>query len=189
PVIESPWAPPGTYTVRLTVDGAQYTQPIRVVLDPRVTTNRAALTQLATVSRELWRGAHATHVAQRQARALSAMLANVTGADVAAFRAQVDSLAPASPAGGRPRGRRRGAGTGGTLIGAAMAMMSAANTMQGADVAPTAAQLAAAAAARAQQADVMAQWTTLHTTRLAALNAARKSSGQQPIMLPAVSTR
>ena len=190
PVIESPWAPPGTYTVRLSVDGARYTQPMTVVLDPRVQTGRTALMQLATLSRGLWRDAHAAHAAHRQARVLSAALAGVTGADVATFRAQVDSLAPATPAGGRPRGRRRGgAATGGTLIGAATALMSAANAMQSADVAPTAAQVAAASSARAQQVSVMAQWTTLHTTRLSALNAARKSSGQSAITLPAVSSR
>ncbi|HYW51805.1 MAG TPA: hypothetical protein VE861_14415, partial [Gemmatimonadaceae bacterium] len=190
PVVESPWAAPGMYTVRLTVNGARYTQPMRVVLDPRVKSSAAALTQLATLSRELWIDAHAAHRAQRQARALSASLNGAGGADVAAFKAQVDSLAPATPVGGRPRARRRGAAGGGaTLLGSATAMMAAANAMQGADVAPTAAQVAAASAARAQGASAMRQWNMLRTSRLASLNAARQAAGQPVITMPEVTGR
>ncbi len=41
----SPWALPGTYTVRLTVNGNAYTQPLQVVMDPRVTMTEAELKQ------------------------------------------------------------------------------------------------------------------------------------------------
>ena len=34
----TPWANPGTYTVRLTVNGKTYSQPIAVKQDPRVKT-------------------------------------------------------------------------------------------------------------------------------------------------------
>src|SRR5262249_30202110 len=34
--INSPWVPPGTYTVRLTVNGQSTTQPITIRMDPRV---------------------------------------------------------------------------------------------------------------------------------------------------------
>ena len=185
PVVESPWAPPGQYTVRLTVNGTAYTQPITVTLDPRVKTSAVALSQLATLSGEMWRGAHTAHVAHRRARALSTLLGGTAGAEVAAFQAQVDSLAPATPAGGRPRGRRRGgAAAGSTLSGAATAMMAAANAMQGADVAPTAVQVSACAGARAQGTAALAQWTTLSTRGLAALNATRRAAGQPAITLP-----
>ena len=61
--------------------------------------------------------------------------------------------------------------------------MGAAMAMQGADVAPTAAQLAAADRARAG-AEVMAKWTALKTAGLAALNAKRKAAGQPALALP-----
>ena len=48
PAVNAPWAPPGAYTVRLTVDGKSYTQPLTLRLDPRVKTPAAALTTLAT---------------------------------------------------------------------------------------------------------------------------------------------
>jgi hypothetical protein len=60
-------------------------------------------------------------------------------------------------------------------------MLAAAMSMQAADVAPSAREIAACTAARTQSAAVMARWTKLTTTDLAALNAKRKAAG-----LPAV---
>ena len=68
--VNAPWAPPGAYTVRLTADGKSYTQPITLKLDPRVKTPAASLTQLATLTRELYDAAVAAHAANVQARAL-----------------------------------------------------------------------------------------------------------------------
>ncbi|CAN5874709.1 hypothetical protein BH18ACI5_BH18ACI5_26010 [soil metagenome] len=47
------WAPAGTYTVRLTVDGKSYTRPLRVRMDPRVKTSALALQQQFRVSKQL----------------------------------------------------------------------------------------------------------------------------------------
>lgn len=63
-------------------------------------------------------------------------------------------------------------------------MMSAAMAMQGADVAPTAAEIAGVTRARAEGADVMKRWNAIRTTGLAALNAKRKAAGQPAITLP-----
>jgi len=185
----APWAPPGQYTVRLTAGGKTYTQPITVRLDPRVKTPAPALAQLAALSREMYDGAWAAHAAYEQARALSAQLEKTSGDDVAAFKRQVDSLAPPQAAGGRGgRGGGRGRGGGGpatpTLDAASTTMMSAAMSMQGADVAPTAGQVAGVTRARAEGADVMRRWNSLKTSGLAALNAKRKAAGQPAITLP-----
>ena len=45
-----PWVVPGQYTVRLTVGGREYTQPLTVRMDPRVTTTPAALAPRKAVS-------------------------------------------------------------------------------------------------------------------------------------------
>ncbi|HEY3287411.1 MAG TPA: hypothetical protein VGJ96_09885 [Gemmatimonadaceae bacterium] len=186
----SPWAPPGAYNVRLTVDGAAgaaYTQPITVKLDPRVKTPAAALAPLHALSRQMWDGANSARAAFAEARALAARLANESGAEVDALKAALDSIAPA-PArgrGGRGFGGRFGAPAGpptlssvsGTLMGAAMAM-------QGAEVAPTTRQVAACTAAGKQLDEVMKRWTALKTTRLAALNAKRKAAGLTPLVTP-----
>jgi hypothetical protein len=184
----SPWAPPGTYTARLTVDGKRYTQPITLKLDPRVTTSAAGLAQLNAATRETYDAAVAAHNAHEQARAVVAQLDKLTGADVVTFKAQVEALAPAGGGGRRGRGLGGPGGAGAapapTLESVSNAMMAAAMAMQGADVAPTAGQVASAAKARADGAPTIRAWTTLRTTGLAALNAKLRAAGQPAVTLP-----
>jgi hypothetical protein len=165
----SPWAPPGSYTVRLTVDGKRYTQPIVLKLDPRVKTSAAGLTQLASVTRDAYDAAVAAHVAYEEARALSARLGSAGGAS-AALKERVDSIAPAQTAGRRGRGGFGPPGAGAapapTLESVSTAAMAAAMAMQGADVAPTAGQVAAATKAIADVRALLQKWTALKSTKL-----------------------
>jgi hypothetical protein len=189
--VNAPWAPPGNYTVRLTVDGKSYTQPIVVKLDPRVKTPAVALTQLFTLTRTLYDDAQATHAAAMQARALSAQVARASGNDATAFKAQLDSIAPAAAGGRGGRGGGFGGGRGGrgggapagppSLDEASTGALGAAMAMQNADVAPTAAQVTAANAAHTTAAATLARWTRLRGTGLTALNAKLKAAGQQPV--------
>ncbi len=191
--VNAPWVPPGRYTVRLTVDGKSYTQPITLRLDPRVKTPAAGLAQLATLTRQLYDGAAASHAAYDQARALASQLSGASDADAAAFKARVDSIAPPS-AGAGGRGGRGGRGGGGgrggnasappNLESASTAQMAAAMAMQSADVTPTASEVAAAALARGQSTDALTRWNSLRTTGLAALNAKRKAAGLAPVSIP-----
>ena len=174
--------------MRLTVDGKRYTQPLTLRLDPRVKTAPAALAQVATLSREMWKGAHAANTAQETARAWRASLDGVPGAAAAGVRTQLDALAPAPS----PRARfRRGpaANTPPTLSGASAAMMGAAMALQSADVAPTARQVAACASARSMGATALASWARLRETGLAAINAERRAAGQAPLTIPVVSAK
>jgi len=192
----APWAAPGSYTVRLTVDGKSYTQPIVLKLDPRVKTAPADLARLASLTTEMYDGARAARATYTLARALSSQLDGGTGDGVATFKAAVDALAPAAAGGGAgARGGRGGAGAGAgparggaeappTLDRVSAAMLAAAMAMQGAEAAPTAREVAACATARTQLATVMARWTKLTTTDLAALNAKRKAAGQPAIVVP-----
>ena len=160
-LVNAPWVPPGNYTVRLTVNGQQLTQPLVLRLDPRVKTPAAGLAQLATLSRDLYDRAVATHAAYLQARTLA------SSATDNAVRAQLDSLAPpAARGGGRRGGFGRRGGAGGatpTLNGASDALLAAAMAIQGADVAPTAAQITAADRARAQANTAMARWNAVRS--------------------------
>jgi hypothetical protein len=169
------------------VDGKATTQPIVVKLDPRVKTPAPALAQLHTLTRAMWDGAMAARTAFADARALSAKLESVAGSEAAAFKAAVDSLAPA-PARGRGSrgfGGRFGVPSGpATLASVSGTLMSAAMAMQGAEVAPTARQVAACTAASAQLADAMKRWTALKTTGLAGLNAKLKAAGHAAIVVP-----
>ena len=186
PAPETPWAPPGQYRVRLSVNGHQYTQPLTVRLDPRVKTPAVGLLQLATLSREMYRGAVTAHAAYAQARALVARLDSAGGADAQAFKARVESLAPAPTP--TPRGGggfpRRGPPAPATLANLSQAMLGAAMAMQSADVTPTAGQVAACDTARLQSRAVMAKWLQLRTTGLGGLNAKRRAAGLAPVVLP-----
>jgi photosystem II stability/assembly factor-like uncharacterized protein len=179
----APWAPPGRYTVRLTAGGKASSQPLTLRLDPRVKTPAAGLAQLASLTRDAYRGAAAAQSAYAQARALAAELDQLSGADVDAFRAQVESLAPPPSRGGRGFFRRRPSGPP-SLQTARDDLLDAAMAMQGAEVTPTARQAAACQRARAQAAQVTARWTALKTTGLAAFNTKRKAAGQPALTLP-----
>jgi len=149
-----------------------------------VKTPAADLVQVATLSFSMYEGAVATHDAFMQARGLVAAMEKLSGSDLAAFRAQVESLAPA-PTRGRTTFRGRGAPAGPpTLSGVSNAMMAAAMAMQGADVAPITGQVAACDRARGQSVEVMARWKVLSTTGLGTLNAKRKAAGQPALALP-----
>ena len=154
----APWAPPGRYSVRLTVDGKIFTQPLTLRLDPRVKTPAVGLRQLAALTGEMYDAAARAGAAHRDARALVDSLSGPT-------RAQVESLAPA------PRPRPRGFARPGapapppTLESASNAALAAAMAMQDADVTPTAAQVAACARARAQVNQVLARWARLKKRR------------------------
>jgi hypothetical protein len=162
--VNAPWAPPGNYTVRLTVNGQSMTQPLVLRLDPRVRTPAAGLAQLARLSRALYDEAVATHVAYSQARSLA-----VSTAEGTPLRARLDSLAPAPvPGGGRRGGFGRRGGAGGatpTLNGASDALLAAAMAMQSADVTPTTSEVAAAERAQTQAKEVMARWNALKNAK------------------------
>ena len=155
----TPWAPPGSYIVRLNVDGKSYSQPMKLVLDPRVKTPASVIAQVSSLSREMYDGAVALRAAYANARAMSARM---TDARDAALKARIDSIAPIAT-----RGRGFGFGFGQAPAGPPSlesvrnTMMSAAMSMQSADVGPTQRQLDAVEKARAQYKEVMARWQKL----------------------------
>ena len=169
--------------MRLTVGGKTYTQPLSLVLDPRVTTPAADLARAAELSREMYDGAVAAHTAYEQARALVKALDAAGGQDAAAFKAQVEAVAPAPRP--QPAGFFRRAAPSGppTLNGASDELMGAAMSMQEADVAPTARQVDACKEARTRSDDVMGRWRQLAASGLDQLNAKRAAAGLQPIRM------
>jgi photosystem II stability/assembly factor-like uncharacterized protein len=52
----APWVMPGTYTVRLIVDGKEYNQSLNVIIDPRVKTPLPGLTQQHDLSVQCYKG-------------------------------------------------------------------------------------------------------------------------------------
>lgn len=163
PSYNVPWAPPGRYTVRLSVNGEVHEQQLTVMLDPRVVITPANLKQLNDLSMEMYDAAVASHQAFTEARALSARIAQLSGALADSLRSELAVLAPAN--------QQRSAGGGFRRFGSAQAapnletvsglLQSAASAMQAADVAPTESQIAACNAARAQYQSIIARWQSV----------------------------
>lgn len=153
----APFAAPGSYSVRLTAGGATSTQPISVVLDPRVKTSIAAMSKLSALSREMYDDATAAHAAYVDARKMSDAMTNAGDP----LKLMIDSIAP--PGAEAPR---RGFGgpaqpTPATLQSVQSTLLAAAMSMQEADIALTARQIDAVEKARAQYKEVMARWRGL----------------------------
>jgi len=174
PAYNVPWAPPGSYRVRLTVNGKTYTQPLELKLDPRVKIAPAALAQLNALSTEMYTSAVAGHRAFLAARDLATQLTSMSGAEADAVKNELEQLAPTGAQRSISVFRRRGgAAARPSLETVSNALQGAAMAMQGAEVAPTAVQVAACAAARAQARTVMAQWSVAQA-KAKALLAGRK---------------
>jgi hypothetical protein len=201
PAATAPWVAPGTYTVKLTVDGKSYTQPIVVKMDPRVRTSAIGLQQQATLSKALYDGALAAQAAVEQLRGLreQAEAAGAKTTDAAAktaveaFVKKVVALGGAAPAaggGGRGGGAGGGGGRGGggapapdsfANIGATFSSLISA--LQAADATPTAAVVAAVTERQAALAKLTSEMAALKTTDLAAVNAALTRAGQPAIVM------
>ena len=110
----TPWVAPGRYTLKLTVDGKTYTQPIVVKLDPRVRTPAIAMQQVYTLSRALYfeakaageagadaqKSGHADAAAalETAAQGLRAVMNSLQAADVPATARQLKAIAEARAA-------------------------------------------------------------------------------------------
>jgi photosystem II stability/assembly factor-like uncharacterized protein len=69
-----PWAPPGAYTARLTVEGATLTQPLQIEMDPRVKTPPEGLRQQFDLSFRVVQAMQQDFAALEELRALRATL-------------------------------------------------------------------------------------------------------------------
>src|SRR6266542_437783 len=161
----SPWVAPGTYTVKLTVDGTSYTQPLTVKMDPRVKTAPLGLSQQFTLAKQMYDDMVAAQMAVQEIAALRERGSKASAERPDALKALDQKLAVlegatdgAGRGGGGRGGNPEGPDTFSNIGGSLGALM---NLLQGADVAPTT-QLAAAVAQRhAAFTKLMAQWNAL----------------------------
>jgi photosystem II stability/assembly factor-like uncharacterized protein len=151
PVPSGPWAPPGQYTVKLTVDGRTYTQPLTLTMDPRVKTPALGLSQQFTLSKQLYDD---IIDAQRALQALRAKKATL-GPDQAALLGKLNAL---EGQGGGGRGAAEGPDTLSSIAGGMNQLMG---LLQGADAAPTTQLTRAVAQRHAALAKLIAQWNAL----------------------------
>jgi len=106
PVATSPWVMPGTYTLKLTVDGTTYTQTMTVRMDPRVKTPLAALQQQHDMAVQAYKGRESAMAAFNQVHALRAKLAkSLSSGSTAAGQQELDTRLAALEGAGRRGGR------------------------------------------------------------------------------------
>ena len=160
-----PWAPPGRYRVRLTVDGATSTAPLDVRMDPRVKTPAAVLTeQFATAMRlaALLQVGAATLDSVRAARKQLATSRERSGQGAAADSlATYDQKLGAIEGGGGGGGRGGGAGSQPTLASVNAEIGQLYEALEQADAAPSASLAAAIRDVEAKHRAVMSRWKSL----------------------------
>jgi photosystem II stability/assembly factor-like uncharacterized protein len=86
------WAPPGRYTVRLTVDGQTYSQPLEVRQDPRIRIPSEALRTQFDLARRIERQRVKLAVASAQVHRVRAQLDGLRGKAAGGIARQVDAL-------------------------------------------------------------------------------------------------
>ncbi|MBV9879322.1 MAG: hypothetical protein JO180_02450 [Gemmatirosa sp.] len=185
PSPEGPLAPPGVYTLRLTVDGQHTTRTVTVKPDPSSPATPAALRAQHALQMRLVEGLRASAEGYRQAAALRAALGG-TGAlpaATSAFLARVDTVAGTLDA---SRARGRGGRDAPTFVSLSATFGALLNAQEPGDAAPTPGALAAYAKACGDLHSAAAAWTrvragapasALPSAATPALDAAAKSPG------------
>jgi hypothetical protein len=173
PAPTSPWVMPGTYSVVLTVDGRKYTQPLTVVMDPRVKTSTADLQRQFELSQQVYSDLQALRALNDKVEAAKAQLKtrhNATLEDAAKVAEVLKALEMLQGAetGRRRRGPRMEniGGVRGTLLGTL-------GTLQEADAAPSQPVVDSVTKARQSMANVQAGWEAIANQKLAPLNPAQ----------------
>ncbi|HTR22155.1 MAG TPA: hypothetical protein VMH88_14995 [Gemmatimonadales bacterium] len=177
---EGPLAPPGQYTVRLTVNGRSYTQTVTVKNDPRSPATTADLVAQHALEMQIYAGISTAWTGYEQARALKQAATDAAGANppaevataLKAFAAKVDSVGGSLEGGGRRFGPRGGGGNpppnfvdlNGTLV-------RQLGTLEPGDIAPTGAMHQAYLSACKQLATAVTSWQSVKDKDLAAFNA------------------
>jgi photosystem II stability/assembly factor-like uncharacterized protein len=150
PAPSGPWAPPGQYTVTLTVDGKSHTQPLTLKMDPRVTTPAIGLAQQFTLSKQLY---DAIIDAQKTLEEIRARRAALSGEAAAALQALE----------GQPGGRGAAADGPDTFNSVIGSMNQLMGLLQGADATPTTQLVAAVNLRRAALTKLKTRWNALKT--------------------------
>jgi photosystem II stability/assembly factor-like uncharacterized protein len=181
---EGPLASPGEYTVKLTAGGKQFTQPLTLKMDPRVTTPPAGIAKMYEISMRCYEGIVKTRSAQAEIRKLHDQLRalkekagqGTTAEAIAALdkkAAGVEGAGGLGPRGGGASGLARLAGD----------LLSVMNLVEGADAAPTTQAAAASDALQKSLADALSSWSEIKNKDLKSLNEQLRQAGLPTIAL------
>ncbi|MBU6297644.1 MAG: hypothetical protein KGJ79_04410 [Alphaproteobacteria bacterium] len=172
---QGPFVLPGDYTVVLNADGKQYTAPLHVSEDPRVTTSLVDLQASLALSQKIDMTLTDVDAAYREKAALLKLLdkrfpktARKTDPKIATL---VDQLRN-EPAAGTP-----------TFESVSDTLARVEASLESADVAPTPEQQDTVSRALADFDHAKHDWDAAKTGPLAALNAALTRAGEKPVLV------
>jgi hypothetical protein len=174
-VASSPFVLPGRYTVRLTAGDKTLSEPLTVVMDPRVKTSRADLEAQFTVSKGVYDEALRATAALHEITVLRDQLSATAPAAADSLEAKLTAIAGRGE-GGRGGGRGGPAGPP-NLTGLRLQLARLEHTVQSADEAPTTAQVQAYEAMQKPLDDLLEQWNALKASDVKALNDTLRRQG------------
>ncbi|PYS92034.1 MAG: glycoside hydrolase [Acidobacteria bacterium] len=185
PTPQGPLVLPGQYTVKLTVNGRSYTQPLSVRIDPRVKTPLLGLQQQFTLSLRAYEGMRQSREALEQVRKLRAQLkdlsARVTQGALPATLKALDQKAAAleSVAGGGGANATNQQDL--TKVNASFGSLL--EVLQDADAPPTMQAAAAADEFQRTLAGLLQRWRDIKTKDVPALNEQLRAANLPPLTL------
>jgi hypothetical protein len=174
-----PWAMPGDYTVRLTVDGRSQTQPLSVKIDPRVKTSVADLARQFELSQALAQALQRDSDALRDVQSLRRQIRDVrqrlTGRDASRDLASLDEKLAALEGRGGGFGAAAGGSDGLAQLNGQLGQLY--GILQGADVAPTTQAVAAIAERQQALEGILTRWEELQGRDVGAVNDRLRRAG------------
>jgi len=187
-----PWVQPGEYTVRMTVDGKSFTQPMTVKLDPRVKISPAALKQQFDLSMICYEGLQEVRTTREHIRALRLQVQSLLkNGDLGALKDALDDFekkAGSIDGTGRvsdvdiiyfsPSASRGGQET---LAGLQTKLLYLMTLLQSADAKPTSQALAAVRQQQGSLKGLLGRWSDLRTRDLKKLNDGLRKAGRSPL--------
>ena len=179
---QGPLVVPGTYTVRLTVDGRSETQTLTVKMDPRVHTSGADLERLYAEQTKMAQALGAVSKADLEAHSVQEQMApgqsGAAAAQLKPFDAGLKAMVEGqktAEAGGDGEETQPG------LDDVADQSLQLYGELEQADAAPTAAQLQSASALAGQARELSAEWQAFKAKRLPELNRLMRGAGRPAI--------
>jgi photosystem II stability/assembly factor-like uncharacterized protein len=185
-----PWVAPGTYTVRLTVDGQRSEQPIVVKMDPRVKTAESVWRRQYDLSMRMYRAAVDAGAASTEVRGLRRQIGDVRARARGTLADRLTGLdrdlaTLDGPAGGGRGGRGGRGGAATNSIGASAAALGGLiDALQDADVEPTSQLVEAINRSTGDVERLLARWKELRSAGLASVNEQLRAAGL-PVLDPA----
>ncbi len=172
------WVLPGNYSLVLTVDGKNYTQPLVVKMDPRVKASAADLAEQFDLSKQLYDlraklepiGKNFEAVAEALAQAKEHAGENPVKEKLAAFEKKLTEFAPLN--------RRPDAPLSFDLLEKTQRLF---NTIQNVDAAPTPAVKAAVNELQRDAENLVSRWEKIIAQDLVALNRELENAGFQKL--------